>query len=469
MKLYCTSASFVLAATALSLITIVNGEEGASISDSSDKQQQQHLHRDFEDDDIKVCSDEKNKEWHLRHMKVPEAWAYSDAQGKPSRGEGIVIAQIDTGYSDHPLFEGMFPDGEDAVKGMNMYHYIDGGADEEDLNDPRDPLPWDNIACRRLGWAHGTVVASAAMNRGTTEMKLSDKGEPIEGKWAPKGSAPKANLYSIRVVDNPAIGDNDAARIKKAFDLINDGTIEEDNVHVISISLARPTRIQNLKNKMYKAMDEKNVIIVAAGGQIANYVTQTVMWPAHFGRVIAVGGYKIGDDRATAYEDSVMTWWRPAASGPRIDISGPAYNVCNGNADRRNSDWERKKEGEDEPPIVNIYSENGEGTSLATAFTGGIAALWLGHHGREFLIDKFDKKNGIKLQEAFRKVLELTANQEGWDGNYDTRKYGYGMVDAEAIVQIDLDKVIKAIKEDNKSAMMDVVNGGSILSYDRRS
>ncbi len=91
-------------------------------------------------------------------------------EGKSSRGEGIVIAQIDSGYSEHQLFEGMFPNGEDPVKGMNMYSYIDHLRPErrehvEKLNGPRDYLDravWASHA--ELGFAHGTVVASAAMN-----------------------------------------------------------------------------------------------------------------------------------------------------------------------------------------------------------------------------------------------------------------------------------------------------------------
>ncbi len=44
------------------------------------------------------------------------------------------------------------------------------------------------------------------------------------------------------------------------FDLINGGTIEEDNFHVISISLGSRTKIYNLLNKMGDAMDDKWMI-----------------------------------------------------------------------------------------------------------------------------------------------------------------------------------------------------------------
>ena len=399
MKLYCASA-FALAATALPLISIVNGEEG--VIDSFDKQQ--HLRRNLGQTETNwagekgsgdVCTDENNKEWHLKHMKVPEAWAYSDAHGQSSGGEGIVIAQIDTGYTDHKLFEGMFSDGEDAVKGINIRFYADSfghvSADNPKLYDPRDPMR-SKLSGSVFGHAHGTVVASAAMNRGTTKMKQDKDLKPLEG-LAPRGTAPKANLYSIHVVNNPIVSPLDAARIREAFNVINnkrgheDELIGEDNVHVISISLGSPDEMnnnfQNLETKMHKAMDDKNVIIVSAGGQVVDLIMNDTVWPGRYDRVIAVGGYQITDIKDTApenYWERSMTWWKSAIDGPSIDITGPALNVCNGNSRRKMFGWGRK---------IHHYYNAGEGTSLATAFLGGVAALWLGHHGRGNLIEFF--------------------------------------------------------------------------------
>jgi len=449
MRLYCASA-FALAATALPLISIVNGEEG--VIDSFDKQQ--HLRRNLKGS-VDVCRDENNKEWHLKHMKVPEAWAYSRAHGQSSGGEGIVIAQIDTGYTDHTLFEGMFPDGEDAVKGINIRFYADRfgkvSAENPKLYNPWDPMK-KKWSASLFGHAHGTVVASAAMNRGTTEMKQDKDLKALKG-LAPKGTAPKANLYSIRVADNPIIGPLDASRIREAFNVINnerdheEELIGEDNVHVISISLGSADQMNNnfqdLETKMHKAMDDKNVIIVSAGGQVVDIVMNDAVWPGRYDRVIAVGGYQIADIQDTALEnywERSMTWWKSAIDGPSIDITGPALHVCNGNSKRGRKGWGRK---------IHHYYNAGEGTSLATAFLGGVAALWLGHHGRDDLIEFFDVQNGIKLQEAFRGVLKLTANQEDWDGEYDTTKHGYGMIDAEAIVKQDLQVLVDSINAES--------------------
>ncbi len=150
-------------------------------------------------------------------------------------------------------------------------------------------------------------------------MKQDENLKKLDG-LAPRGTAPKANLYSIRVVDNPAILPRNGRRLRKAFDLINSGTIAEENVHVISISLGSVTRIRGLERRIHKAMDDKNVIIVAAGGQVLRQLSNPV-WPARYDRVVAVGGYQIaGLEDATLgdnYWERKMTWWESAIDGKK--------------------------------------------------------------------------------------------------------------------------------------------------------
>ncbi len=64
---------------------------------------------------------------------------------------------------------------------------------------------------------------------------------------------------------------------------------------------------------MLKAIDEKNVIIVAEGGQKFDQVMDDTVWPARCDRVIGVGGYQMANttdaDPGENYEDRNMTWW----------------------------------------------------------------------------------------------------------------------------------------------------------------
>jgi hypothetical protein len=63
---------------------------------------------------------------------------------------------------------------------------------------------------------------------------------------------------------------------------------------------------------------------------------------------------------------NIMKWCPNALKGEQLDISGPALDVCHANWVRTNL------------CILYIYKP---GTSIATATTDGIAALWLAHHG----------------------------------------------------------------------------------------
>lgn len=360
-----------------------------------------------------VCDDNSNREWHLEHVKAIKAWEYSKQQGKPSEGEGVVIAQIDTGYSDH---DGVFTDDvwiNKSNKGLNMFI-------GEDDHDPKDSLKTFLGVAR----GHGTVVAAVAVGRG--EKKMSKNGNKY-----PRGTAPKAKLYSIRAMNNPVIDLNDAQRIIKAFDKILE--LKDINIDVISMSLGSPTLSKEtkeaLEDKIKKVITEKNIIVVAAGGQLVFHKWLPVVLPARFADVIAVGGYRITEGEEELFHKRTMGWWNRAQQGKAIDISGPAKKVCNAKVNKTGRD------------SYSYDHQEGEGTSLATAMTGGIAALWLAHHGKANLIQYFDE-DGITLQEAFRAVLKLAANQDKWEQKkYDTAVHGHGMIDAEGILKKPLGKI----------------------------
>lgn len=182
-----------------------------------------------EDDPGNICFTD-DKEWYLKSMKVPEAWEYSSKNeaGTPSRGKGIIIGQIDTGYSDHECFTkgGMFND--TAKKGFNTFV---GDLGREDVDDPKDTFEikwWSTFLGMSAG--HGTLLGSLAVSGGNIEMKNDNK--------SPRGSAPDAKLYSIRAVNDPRLVDDDVKRITNSFGKIVDDGID---VHVVTMSFLQPT------------------------------------------------------------------------------------------------------------------------------------------------------------------------------------------------------------------------------------
>ena len=102
-----------------------------------------------------------DKEWALRKTQVLEAWARS-----PGRGQGITIAQPDTGIVDHIELS------ETTIDHSRTLNLIEGGTD------PTDPL-----SSRMSNPGHGTATASVA---------ASGEGLVV------KGSAPRATAPSNR-------------------------------------------------------------------------------------------------------------------------------------------------------------------------------------------------------------------------------------------------------------------------------
>jgi hypothetical protein len=75
-----------------------------------------------------------------------------------------------------------------------------------------------------------------------------------------------------------------------------------------------------------------------------------------------------------------------------------------------------------------------DGTSYAVAHLAGVAALWLAHHGRDALINRFGRGN---VQSAFLSLLHspgVCRVPVGWNH----QKWGAGIVDAAALLQAPL-------------------------------
>ena len=134
------------------------------------------------------------------------------------------------------------------------------------------------------------------------------------------------------------------------------------------------------------------MIVMAAAG---NYV-QIVVAPASYDNCLAVAATGPGDIP-----------WVDSSRGTAVDVSMPGACVYVATYENMN-------------PIVRA----GNGTSFAVAHLAAAAALWLAHHGRQSLINKY----GIKrIQAAFLTTLRwpgVCIVPPGWDPDY-----GVGRVD----------------------------------------
>lgn len=215
-----------------------------------------------------------NKRWALETTGVLRAW-----QTSPSKGAGVIIAQPDTGITDHPEVRDA---NIDISKCLNI---LEGGTN------PVDPLVADTA-----NPGHGT---------GTGSVAASGEAGPIAG------SAPKATLVPIRCIEDVKIFDG--SPVAKAIDhAIRIGA------HVVTMSLGGIWS-RSMRHAIRKAV-ERDIIVVAAAGNCIGLV----VWPAAFDDVIAVSGTNINDRK-----------WQGSSVGSKVDFSAPAEFVWR--ADRKSA------------------------------------------------------------------------------------------------------------------------------------
>jgi serine protease len=205
-----------------------------------------------------------DRRWALQSTRVLDAWSRS-------KGEGIVVAQPDTGVAAHDEIDAsMF-----AVE--QSYDVLDD-----------DPNPTDPLTPGTANPGHGTGTASVLCS-------------PEAGQIA--GAAPLAKVAPIRCIHDVKVFDTSpvAAAISHAVSARCD---------VISMSLGGiPGRAMHAA---VRAAVEADLIVVAAAGNCV----RTVVWPARYDEVIAVAGSNVDDLR-----------WKGSCRGSAVDITAPAELV----------------------------------------------------------------------------------------------------------------------------------------------
>jgi subtilisin family serine protease len=218
---------------------------------------------------------EADKSWVLTRMRVREAWALSEAKRRPSRGEGVIIAQIDTGVTRHPELA-------DVVR-AGSYNILGDGKTRDDVTDPM----------KEGNTGHGT---------GTGSVVVSPENLDVVG------TAPNARHLPIRAIESVVrlSQTNVAAAIDRAVEM---------GAHVISMSLGGIWSYA-LQRALARAVAADVIVLAAAGNCVG-----LVVWPARFDDCIAVAG--------TNFDDGI---WKGTCSGASVTISAPAQNVYRASA-----------------------------------------------------------------------------------------------------------------------------------------
>lgn len=202
--------------------------------------------------------------WPLALTGILDAWSRT-------AGEGIVIAQPDTGIAAHAELEARMLD---MVRAFDV---LEGVAGATDPLTPGTANP-----------GHGTGTASVAASRGLGRVT---------------GAAPGATLVPIRCIDDVKVFD--AAPVAAAIVYA-----VEIGADVISLSLGGvPSRA--LHEAIRRAVAAGIVVVAAAGNCI-----RTVVWPARYPEVVAVAG-----------SDAQDMPWKGSSRGSAVDITAPAELV----------------------------------------------------------------------------------------------------------------------------------------------
>jgi len=219
-------------------------------------------------------------------------------------------------------------------------------------------------------YGHGTLIASL----------ISTQPTPAGFR----GVAPDAQIYAVKVLDDNGVGSPSNAVLGIQWAI-------ENNMQIISISWCNSERNSALEQALNVAYNS-GILIVAAAGNTGE-VAYGVGCPADYESTIAV----------TAIKENTRKL-ETACSGSEVELASPGENIYGIGADDK------------------IY--NGTGTSYATAYVTGVAALvWA--------------KNPTLTNIQVRNILCQTATDLQPNDELNRNEYfGYGLINATAALQI---------------------------------
>lgn len=314
-------------------------------------------------DSSEPLPESRKPDWIFQQMRVYEVWQKYFSDPATQPGHGIIIGHPDTGYSNHP----------EVIGGLQL---ADGWDFVGDDNSPLDELERGFL----LFPGHGTSTASVI---------VSPKEAPAGFQnLAVKGIAPGVKMIPLRVSGSVIHVSmlNVANAIERAADR---------GAHIISMSLGG--LFSHRLRKAVAYAQKRGVIVVAAAGNRVRFV----VWPAAYEEVIAV-----------AASNARRQPWGGSSRGSAVDVTAPGESV-----------WVAQIGDADEAYLVG----QGSGTSFATAAVAALAALWLAHHGRQKLAERY----GIeKIPFIFNQILRDTCDPVEWSAG----KFGAGIVNAERLL-----------------------------------
>jgi hypothetical protein len=388
--------------------------------------------------------DTLDTEWALELTNTKEAHRKFFLANNKLPGEGVKIAVIDTGITDHPELNGIVIENKSRGEGA-----------EQDGNFVTTPelIKKATEAASRFGFLHtlfGGILRTAEKtqgiknsltfwgplmnpNHGTSSVSLvASPPSRTDGELGVTGTAYGAEILVAKISNSVVLVGSTRAAEAITWAVENDA-------QVISMSVGGvPEKEGKLKAAVDNAVS-KGVIIVAAAG---TGTEEVAAYPAAYQSVVGVTSVDqdCKADSQTAYSSL-------------IDVAGPGKNAWFA--------WTLKHPKKAE----NLYLvRQAFGTSLSTPHVAGIAGMWLSHWGRENIAKRFGEEN---ISWLFKYLLQrkqgnsLHAAVHDCAGAFHSlnqdktaNKLGSGVIDAFGLLSIDLATISKETIEKYKSGQL---------------
>ncbi len=309
-------------------------------------------------------------------------------------GDGVTIAQIDTGYLPSPHFDL----GSTVERGVWLPPVAIGrpypslNAYETTSWDPLDQPIDDPMT----NWGHGATTAGMIVNRASSILPVS-------------GIAPYAKLIPYRIAPSVIVGNQGggalgsvqgmARAIRNAtsldVDIINismGALIDTSGPRVTGGVLGFPGGDSNeLEEAINAAFDAGIIVNAAAGHGVPSYLDFLHFFPA--------SALPRGANAVAASQPGNSPWGSTIAS-KHVTVSAPGAEICY--VRPRVESWTPGvlSEAALQEIKAQFVVKKGSGTSFATAYVSGMAAIWLGEMKRSY--PSVAKK---KIAAAFKALL----------------------------------------------------------------
>ncbi len=333
-------------------------------------------------------------DWYHHAIRFDEAkeyakYAFHNLNGHFDGSQRIKVAQLDTGYTDHPEVKNYL-----KSEGHNFIKSEASGHPYDRLRSTRPfPIRWGG---------HGTSCAGVMIG-GFSNLNPQDP-DPDEDIFIDDlvdGLFPNVDLIPYRISRN-IISFN--SKMAKAIDMI----INRGDISVISISHATlvPRRTHHLA---IKEAANRGILVIAAPGSHISGFKKIFTYPAKFRETIAPAASTVQG----------MPWDK-THGGAEVDLCAPGYEIY--------IPFPYRKGGRE------YYGYKwSEGSSFSVPITACAASLWLLHHGDERLRQTY----GARLPGMFRKALHNTLSP--FSGQVKPGLYGQGILNVSNLVRYPLD------------------------------